>query len=207
MSENEGIPNTFSELQGDTPTSQDSAREEPSQTGSVGDGGSPLAGQNEELERLQDKYLRLAAEFENYKKLVQRDQREQARFAAEGILRELLPVVDNLERAVSCAKQGQAIEGLIQGVELTLKQFHETLNKFGVRPVEGLGAPFDPACQQAVARLESGSAPENTVIEVYQKGYFLHDRLLRAAMVAVAAAPAETGGDAPAASPSENALN
>lgn len=193
MSENEEIQHTFSDLPDDTTTSRDGDRNEASESASGEDAGRLLAVKNEEIQSLQEKYLRLAAEFENYKRLSQRDQREQTRFANESVLKELLPILDNLERAVSCAQDHAGGQGLIQGVELTLKQFHETLGKFGVRPVAGLGEPFNPSCHQAVVQQESDTAPQNTVVEVYQKGYFLHDRLLRAAMVAVAIPP--TGGD------------
>jgi molecular chaperone GrpE len=150
-----------------------------------------LAAKTEEAQALHDRYLRLAAEFENYRKLSQRDMREASRFANESMLRELLPIIDNLERAVKAA-QGANSEGLVRGVELTLKQFIETLAKFGVRPVASVGEPFDPTCHQAVARVERADLPENQVIEEFQKGYLLHDRILRAAMVSVAGAP--TGG-------------
>ena len=144
----------------------------------------------DERQELQDKYLRLAAEFENYKRRAQRDQREYVQFANEGLLKELLPIVDNLERAIQASKEQRESEGLVQGVELTLKQFLETLMKFGVRRIDSVGKLFDPALHQAVARVESTNAPENTVLEEYQKGYLLHDRVLRAAMVAVAVATA-----------------
>lgn len=148
------------------------------------------APKQDDRQELQDKYLRLAAEFENYKRRALRDQRDHVRFANEGILRELVSIVDNLERAIQASKEQHESERLVQGVELTLKQFLETLMKFGVRPIESVGKPFDPALHQAVARVESADAPENTVLEEYQKGYLLHDRVLRAAMVAVAVAPA-----------------
>jgi molecular chaperone GrpE len=151
-----------------------------------------LATKTEEAKGFQDKYLRLAAEFENYKRLSLREQRESSLFANERILKDLLPIIDNLERAVRAAKEAPAGDGLLQGVELTLKQFSETLAKFGVTAVPSIGEPFDPACHQAVTRLESATAPENTVVEEYQKGYRLHERILRAAMVAVAA-PGSSG--------------
>ncbi len=96
------------------------------------------------------------------------------------------------------AKENPAGNGLLQGIELTLKQFSETLTKFGVTPVPSIGEPFDPAYHQAVTKLESATSPENTVVEEYQKGYRLHERILRAAMVAVAA-PGSGGGAADAA--------
>ncbi len=149
-----------------------------------------VAPKQDERQELQDKYLRLAAEFENYKRRAQRDQREYVQFANEGLLKELLPIVDNLERAIQASKEQCESERLVQGVELTLKQSLETLMKFGVQRLDSVGKLFDPALHQAVARVESADAPENTVLEEYQKGYRLHDRVLRAAMVAVAVAPA-----------------
>jgi molecular chaperone GrpE len=131
-----------------------------------------LASKTEEAQALHDKHLRLAAEFENYKRLAQKDQRDYARFANESLLKELLPIVDNLERAIKA-----------------LKQFMDLLAKAGVRPIASVGEPFDPARHQAVARVESPGAPDNTVVEEFQKGYLLHERMLRAAMVTVASAP------------------
>ncbi|MER3422171.1 MAG: nucleotide exchange factor GrpE [Nitrospiraceae bacterium] len=150
-----------------------------------------LFAKNEEIKALQDKYLRLAAEFENYKRLAQRDQREFAKFANETLLKELLPIVDNLQRAIAFAKAGPGSEGLIQGVELTLKQFRETLAKFGVREIPSIGQAFDPSLHQAVSQVETSDAAANAIVDEHQKGYLLHDRVLRASMVTVAAPPAE----------------
>lgn len=158
-----------------------------------------LAAKAEEAKGLQEKYLRLAAEFENYKKLSLREQRESSLFANERILKDLLPIIDNLERAVRAAKESPIGNGLLQGVELTLKQFSETLAKFGVTAIPSIGEPFDPAHHQAVTRLESATQPENTVVEEYQKGYRLHERILRAAMVAVAAPGSARGATEPSA--------
>jgi molecular chaperone GrpE len=152
-----------------------------------------LAAKTDEIKSLHDKYLRLAAEFENYKRLAQRDQREQAKFANETLLKELLPIVDNLQRAVNFSKSSAGSEQLIEGVQLTLKQFFETLTKFGVKPITSVGEPFDPSRHQAVAKMESNDQPEHTIIQEHQPGYLLHDRILRAAMVTVAAAPREEG--------------
>jgi molecular chaperone GrpE len=146
-----------------------------------------LASKAEEAKSFQDKYLRLAAEFENFKRLAQKQKQEYSQFANESLLKELLPIVDNLERALKCVQEGRTTDGLVQGVELTLKQFTETLARFGVKPIVSLGVPFDPTRHQAVAQQASNTAAENTVIEECQKGYQLHDRILRAAMVVVAA--------------------
>jgi molecular chaperone GrpE len=165
-----------------------------------------LAAKTDEAQGLQEKYLRLAAEFDNFKKLAQKEQREFSRFANENILKELLPIIDNLERAIQSAKEqkeNRSSNGLIQGVELTLKQFLEALTKFGVQPIASVGEPFDPTHHQAVARVESAMLPENSVVEEYQKGYRLHDRILRAAMVTVSAGPAGSPGGGSAAAKRE----
>ena len=152
-----------------------------------------LAAKADEVKGLNDRYLRLAAEFENYKRLAQRDQREQAKFANENILKELLPIVDNLQRAVNFSKSTTDCDQLIEGVQLTLKQFTETLSKFGIKQITSVGEPFDPSRHQAVATVASNDQPEHTIIQEHQPGYLLHDRILRAAMVTVAAAPREEG--------------
>ena len=153
-----------------------------------------LTSKSEELKALNDKYLRLAAEVDNYKRLAQRDQRDQIRFGNEQLLKELLPVVDNLERAVKAAKDGGSGEALVQGVELTLKQLVGSLTKFGVQPMQAVGQPFDPSGHQAVASVPSDRVPEQHVVEEFQRGYRLHDRILRAAMVTVSTGAASANG-------------
>ncbi len=140
----------------------------------------------EELQIYQDKYMRLAAEFENYKRRAQRDQSDAIRYANESLLKNLLPTMDNLERAIQSGLDAGASGALIEGVQLTHKQFLETVGKLGVRQVSSTGGDFDPNIHQAVAHVESETAKPNTVVEEFQKGYFLHDRILRPAMVTVA---------------------
>jgi molecular chaperone GrpE len=140
----------------------------------------------EELQIYQDKYIRLAAEFENYKRRAQRDQSDAIRYANESLLKNLLSTLDNLERAIQCGKDAGASGALLEGVELTHKQFLETVGKLGVSQVSSTGSLFDPTMHQAVAQVESETAEPNTVVEEFQKGYFLHDRILRPAMVTVA---------------------
>ncbi|MDE3052191.1 MAG: nucleotide exchange factor GrpE, partial [Nitrospirota bacterium] len=135
----------------------------------------------------------LAAEFDNYKRLAQRDQRDQIRFGNEQLLRELLPVVDNLERAVKASRNGGSSDVLIQGVDLTLKQLTGALTRFHVIPVETVGQPFDPATHQAVTSVASEKIPEQHVVDEFQRGYRLHDRILRAAMVSVSTGQAQDG--------------
>jgi molecular chaperone GrpE len=140
----------------------------------------------EELQIFQDKYLRLAAEFENYKRRAQRDQSDSIRFGNESLLKNLLPIIDNLERAIRCAKDAGTSGPLLEGVELTHKQFLETVGKIGVQQICSEGSPFDPTIHQAVTQVERDGVEPNTVVEEFQKGYFLNDRILRPAMVSVA---------------------
>ena len=162
----------------------------PGDAGLVTDLQLALAAKAEEVKVLNDKYLRLAAEFENYKRLIQRDQRDQIRFGNEQLLKELLPVVDNLERAIKSSREGGSSDVLIQGVDLTLKQLTGALTRFHVVPVETVGRLFDPATHQAVASVASDKVPDQHIVDELQRGYLLHDRILRAAMVSVSAGQA-----------------
>lgn len=135
-----------------------------------------------------DRLLRLSAEFENYKKRMNRQMDEFRKYANEALLKDLLSVVDNLERALSTSVEdaGEKIQGsLIEGVEMTLNEILKILTKFNVTPIESLEKPFDPVFHEAVMQEESDEQPENTVINEFQKGYLIHDRLLRPSMVVV----------------------
>lgn len=154
-----------------------------------------LLEKTEELNALNDKYLRLAAEFDNYKRRVQRDQQDTIRFANEKLFKDLLPTLDNLERALQSGREQALIQGLLEGVDLTYKHFLDTLQKMGIKQVTSVGEVFDPARHQAVGQVESTTVPENVVVDEYQKGYFLHDRILRPAMVTVAKAKTEPGDE------------
>lgn len=139
-----------------------------------------------------DMYLRERADQENFRKRMQREKEDLARFANENLLRAFLPILDNLERAVSHASQEpETAAGLLEGVEMTVDQFHKVLEKSGVSPVEATGKPFDPTWHEAMGQLESREYPPNTVVQELQKGYTLNDRLLRPALVMVAKAPAQ----------------
>jgi len=157
-----------------------------------------LAAKTEECQGLNDRYLRLAAEFENYKRLAQRDQRDQIRYGSEQIFKELLPVVDSLERALKAAKHNgnnNNKESLVQGVDLTLKQLMGVLTKFGVQPVATVAQPFDPSAHHAVTSVASPQLAKNHVVEEFQRGYRLHDRILRAAMVSVSTGPTQNSAN------------
>lgn len=137
-----------------------------------------------------DLYLRSQADLDNFRKRAQRDKEDLARFANESILRELLPAIDNLERALEHAEKS-GTEGLLEGVKMTVAQFGKMLEKFGVTPVSAIGEPFDPARHEAIGHVESREVPANAVAQELQKGYVLNDRLLRPSLVLIAKAPTE----------------
>jgi molecular chaperone GrpE len=151
-----------------------------------------------ESDHLRDQVLRIAADFENYKKRMERERQARLKYEGENILRAMLPVVDNLERAL---QQGRVdgvdpeknLEALHEGVKLTLKSLVDTLEKLEVKPVESVGAPFDPTFHEAMSMEASDTIPHNHVVAEFEKGYQYKDRLLRAARVAVSAGAA--GGD------------
>jgi len=140
---------------------------------------------NADLRDMNDKYLRLYAEFENYRKRVNKDKEELVKYGNENLLYELLPVIDNLELALQHALNDVST-GLVQGVEITLKELRKTLEKFGISPIEALGRPFDPAVHHAMSQVERSDVDEMTVVEEYRKGYRLRDKVLRPSLVAVA---------------------
>jgi molecular chaperone GrpE len=135
-----------------------------------------------------DKYLRERADLENYRKRVQREKEELLKYGNESLLLEVLPAVDSMEMALSHATEESA-SAVIEGVNLTLTMLVSVLKKFGVTPVESKGKPFDPAFHQAMTQVENAECAPNTIIDEFQKGYMLNDRLLRAALVSVATAP------------------
>lgn len=148
-----------------------------------------LAETLEEKQRLQEQYLRTLADMDNLRKRTTREKEEIAKFANEGILRDILPVIDNLERAVEHSEKADEGGGLLEGVRMTLSQFTQVLGRFGVETIESVGKPFDPAYHQAMGQLESADHPVNTVMVEMQKGYQLNERLLRPAFVLVAKPP------------------
>ncbi|MDI6890876.1 MAG: nucleotide exchange factor GrpE [Thermodesulfovibrionales bacterium] len=144
-----------------------------------------------ELQELNDKYLRLYAEFENYKKRVNKDREELIKYGNESLLYELLPVIDNLEMALKHASSNVSA-GLVQGVELTLKELQRTMEKYGVTPIEATGKPFDPLVHHAVTLVEREDIEEKIVVEEFRKGYMFRDKVLRPSLVAVSKKPQKT---------------
>lgn len=143
-----------------------------------------------ELQEINDKYVRLYADFENYKKRINKDKEELVRFGNESLIFELLPVIDNLEMALKHSSQDQNT-GIAQGVEITLKELKRVLEKFGVSPIDAAGKPFDPSVHHAMTQFERDDIDEKTVVEEFRKGYMLWYKVLRPSLVAVSRKPSD----------------
>jgi molecular chaperone GrpE len=150
-----------------------------------GDTPDPLDALQREKDTLQDRLLRTAAEFDNYRKRMDRERRELAEYASADILKDLLPILDNFERALQAPATAES-DAFRKGIELIHKQMLDVLRKRGVKPIEALGTDFDPNFHQAVIHEESATHREGEVMAELQRGYLLGERLLRPAMVKVA---------------------
>ena len=142
------------------------------------------------LEEANDKYVRLYADFENYKKIAARNKEELLKYANDDLMSDVLTVIDHLELALQHTEEDKDPNPLAEGVELTLKEMRNVLEKHGLITIETLGKPFDPAVHHAMSQVETKEAKENTVVKEFRKGYMIKDRVLRAAMVGVAKKPA-----------------
>lgn len=141
-----------------------------------------------------DRLLRVSAEFDNYKKRASREMEEFRKYSNQTLLKEMLSVVDNLELAMNSANGHKDIDkGLLDGLAMTHKEIIKVFEKFSVKPIHAMGQPFDPTYHEAVMQEETDEFPANTVINELQKGYMIHDRLLRPAMVVVASNKGEKG--------------
>ena len=151
-----------------------------------------------ELKETYDRLLRTTAEFENYKKRMAREMDEFRKYANQSLLREMLSIVDHIELALQATGATDSEKTIADGLSLTLKELTRILEKFNVSPVESTGKPFNPEVHEAILREPSESLPENSVVREMQKGYMINGRLLRPALVVVAAPPAASAeGDPP----------
>lgn len=139
-----------------------------------------------EAAEAKDKLLRLAAEFDNYRKRMERDRAIALKYAEEQVLKELLPCIDNLERAIEQGRKTERAGDLLAGVELTYKGLMAAVSKFELVPLGSVGTPFDPNIHEALAMEESGEVSPNSVLREFEKGYMYKDRLIRPAKVVVA---------------------
>ncbi len=143
-----------------------------------------------DADEFKDRYMRTLADFENYRKRADREKTDFYKYALQGVLKDLLPILDNFDRALDHAEEGDDFH---RGVALIYKQMLDTLQKNGVKVIDESGVRFDPNIHEGVMREENPSVPAQTVTGILQKGYFLHDRLLRPAMVKVAVGGPEQG--------------
>lgn len=157
-----------------------------------------LTARTREAEASQDRYLRAMAEFDNARKRAVREREELIKGANENLIRELLPVLDNLDRALAAAKGDPSAAAVSIGVELIQRELLRTLEKFGVTTFSSVGAPFDPERHEAIARVPATGRPDMTVVDEIARGYLLGGRVLRPAMVTVAMAAEAPGGNADA---------
>lgn len=147
---------------------------------------------DQRISDLEGQLKRLAADFENYRRRQAQEREELVKFAASRVFENLLPVVDNLERALASSKKATDVQQVLTGVELIQRQMVDFLSKSGIVPMEAQGSPFDPNLHEAIAQLETTDAPDQTVLAEIQKGYYLNGKVLRHAMVQVASNPNAT---------------
>ncbi len=162
----------------------------PDAAGEAGDTTTELEKAKADVARFRDQWLRAAADFDNYRKRARRDVEEAQRKGLEQALLEVLPVSDNLERAVQAASAAKDVESIVDGVRMVLKFFEDALNRLGVERVASVGHLFDPSLHEAVQQVETSDAPMGTIVAEMMPGYRLGPKLLRAAMVSVARPPA-----------------
>ena len=148
--------------------------------------GAQLADKDKEIAELKDKYLRTLAESENARKRIRQQSEESVRIQREAILRDLLPIIDNLERAVEAARSGTDAKTIVDGVEMTVRALIDFLRAQGVTPLQSVGQAFDPNRHEAVDHVASEAHPANTVVDEFHRGYLIGERVLRPARVSVA---------------------
>ena len=151
------------------------------------------SGATVEEAQLRDRLMRLAADFENFKKRIDRERIDHFRYATAELVVRILPVLDNFERAMAAARPGTSAEALLEGLVLVKRQLVATLEVEGLRPMDSVGQVFDPERHEAVATDPDSPMPPHTVTQEFARGYFFHDRVLRPAMVRVSVDPADGG--------------
>ena len=146
----------------------------------------PAPEPEDKAKEAQDQLLRLAADFENTKKRMRRDKEEAIKYANEKLLVEILPIVDNLDRAMASLSEGHDSGKVMQGLKLAQQELHQVLESHGVTVVQTLGEAFNPELHEAVAAVESADAKEGTILDEIQRGYVLNGRLIRPSRVRIA---------------------
>jgi molecular chaperone GrpE len=174
-----------------------SAAKEGEVTEPVDKPGDPLEEAQAEVARIREQLLRTAADFDNFRKRTRREVDDAHKRGKEDLLRELLPVFDNLERAVVHAEQASDAKAVADGVAIVLKQFQDTLGKVGIKRIAAVGGPFDPSLHEAIQQVETNDHPAGTIVAEMQPGYAMGDRLIRPSMVVVAKPRPKGDGEKP----------
>jgi molecular chaperone GrpE len=164
----------------------DSSEEEADEARSAPENGDPLAKAQAEAAKMKDAWIRTAADFDNFRKRTRREVEDARKSGREELLKELLPVFDNLERAVTSSKNAPDVKGVVDGLSMILKHFESTLARSGITKVATTGATFDPSVHEAIQQVETSDHAPGTVVAEVQPGYMNGERLVRAAMVVVA---------------------
>ena len=167
----------------------------------------PLTAAKAEAQRFRDQLLRTAADFDNFRKRSRRDQEDAAKKGKESAVKELLPVFDNLERALQSSERAPDVKAVIDGLKLVMRQFGQSLEKMGIKRVQTVGHPFDPSQHEAIQHVESAEHPPGVITAEVQAGYLLGEQLLRAAMVVVSKGPPEGAEGAPPAEEPEEPVH
>jgi molecular chaperone GrpE len=142
-----------------------------------------------ERDDFRDKWARARADLDNYRKRIQREMEDDRKYAATPIVKALLPGIDGLQRALKAAAASKNVDELIAGVEMVAKQFEAALTGLGVQPIDAIGKPFDPNVHEAIAQIPNAEHPPMTVIDDIERGYTLHERIVRPSKVIVSAGP------------------
>ncbi|MDB4933745.1 MAG: Heat shock protein GrpE [Labilithrix sp.] len=158
----------------------------------------PVADAKAEAQRFKDQWMRSAADFDNFRKRSRRELEDTRKAGREELLKDLLPVFDNLERAMTSAERATEVRPVSDGLKMVLRQFTDTLGRSGITKVPTVGQQFDPGLHEAIQQVETDEYPPGTVVAEVQPGYLQGDRLIRAAMVVVAKPKASANGDAAA---------
>lgn len=165
---------------------------QPEQTTADTQSADPLQAALADRDALHQKWLLAVADLDNQRKRAQKELEQERRYAPLPLARDILPVIDNLHRALEAAKTSSGSEQLVQGVEMVVRQFDDVLTRHGITAINAVGKPFDPNLHQALQQVPSADKPPMTVLAEYERGYTLNDRVVRPSTVVVSAAPAKT---------------
>jgi molecular chaperone GrpE len=181
----QGSEHTEPEIVHDEAASQDAPKGPPPLPLSEGE---QLQAAIAERDENKDHWLRTQAELDNFRKRVKKEADQNRLYQSLSLVRDLLPGLDNLERAITAAEKSDSLEGLLPGVRMVFKQFEETLDRYSVKPIAAVGEPFDPNLHEAVQQIPTADHPPMTVMQEVERGFQLHDRVIRPSKVIVSAA-------------------